>query len=365
MLERRMSKQEEVDLIKELENKAKLIENFLKKHNLQDGTPLTQKDYESLAKISFSLGADTLPVTRLLDQGIQDLEECGMKELEVKGVSVRENVFFQYAERDDDGNIVPAVDETVLQADEHFGEVIKKGRYLQINIGGDNTMRGKRDQARDEAMDKYLRAMKSKPDLDHKAEFLHGVIDLASGHSTVLFGAKKSLHALGSGEIAEEERKMWIKPVLDTLIDSLKKTADAVRRISNYSHLMSAKEFQLQTNVLYQRRPDIMKEIDSILKSLEEPVSDNNYKISFWKKPVAISTSLNPLERANKILELKEKLSEAIMAIDPSSSYANRKRKSGLEKLLRQVDYEIHRNNSVFYKKMNSWEVAPAKLAKP
>jgi hypothetical protein len=353
MLDRRVSKREEADLINQLESKAKLLNRFLGAKDKYENPTLrnlkTDQDYERLKEIFKAVEADIAKARDLVDQGIKDLESYGMKEHKYSEAT---NIFYNPEQG------ANHVDKAVLLAEEHFGDVIIKGHYLKMGKG-EAIFGGERSQARDAAIQAYKEATKKQVNLIHEVKFLHNIIDLAYGHSTSVFKAQEALLALRTKPVSKDEKPehdLRISSNLREILIALTQTVDSVREITRYNHLMTAKEFQSKTSIFYYPRPSMLKKIDSMLAQLEDPAPRNSQWISFWKNPTP--TPVNPEGRANQLLELRNAVTNAI-----DNKKIHIARKDGLKKLLIQVDYQIQRNNSENkrqQKKLASEPVQPA-----
>lgn len=342
----RKQKKNEGDLAKILEDKASGLEKFMKP--VEGGFPstelrdeLTKEEVEELNKILTGLSSQAAPLEILLDRGIKDLEGHGMLFNSEK--KRMENIFAEHTtDKVVDG--VSKTDNSRFSPEENFGGVLKKAFGLvwkkdpdNIQLNGSKT-RGisgmSREQACLEMVQQYERDKKG--DQTVETGFLSDLIGLRAKHNAILGATCDTLDYLSRVDKNEvdEGSKMAAGNQLSAVIISLREAAVAVRKTNDYSHLMSAKEFQSETSILGFRRPEILKQIDHELRVLQEPPSS----LIFWKKQVPLSND----QRSMHLETLKSLVQDAKASPD-----VNKRRKAGLEKLLPQIDYAIQKTWTV------------------
>jgi len=344
----RKPKKDEGDLANILEDKARQLEKFMQ---LDSDMPalresLTEKEMKELQDILKSVGSQAAPLEILLDRGIKDLEGHGMQFNQE--TQKMENIFAKHStDKVIDG--VSITDKSTFSPEENFGEVIKRAFGLDWKKDTDavqadgTTTRGisgmVRQQACCEMVQQYEKDMKENKEVE--TEFLRDVIGLRTKHNAILGAATDTLDFLATSvdekqaEKNRETAKMSAGGQLASVITSLREAADSVRKMNDYSHLMTAREFQSVSRVLHFRRPEILKQIDHQLRILQEPPPT---KLMFWKKQVPLSSD----QRSAHLETLKSLVEEAKISPDVDA-----RRKAGLEKLLPQVDYAIQKTLSV------------------
>jgi hypothetical protein len=315
-----------------LDSQAKKLEEMAGENlpvDLPDFSPQQLKEIEEILK-NFPEG--TSPLEFLLDEGIEEVVAVGMQYKAGK----LQNVFANYDCDDKVKEGKSLKDDSVFNAETHFGEVIKEGFNIEY-VSDPKDPGGKKGAPRNQACCDMVENYEKEVIKSNSVNFLRDLIGLRAKHSAILVSAAdvrgelKKLDKAREGE-GYEEKKIKIAGQFSSLIISLREAAQLVRSINSYKHIMSFEEFQSQTTVPYARRPAIIREIDRELSVLQG-VKTRDF---FWRKEKNVILPLTEQQRLIQLVKIKMLAEDAL-----GSNDIHPKRREGLQKLLIQTDYAL------------------------